>query len=157
MNEQPTRQTNEFVWVNELAFDTCWRFLEAEPMGRVAFDRGGRPMILPVNHVVHGHTIVFRTEPGSPLGELVARQPVAFEADAIAPDRRTGWSILISGEIERLDDDDKRRVRPSKPQPWAPGDRDVWLRIVPTTVTGRAICRRHRQLDGAARPSLSPD
>jgi hypothetical protein len=46
-------------------------------------------------------------------------------------------------------------VLPSTPQPWAPGDRDVWLRIVPTTVTGRANSRRHRQLDDLPPLSVS--
>jgi hypothetical protein len=82
---------------------------------------------------------------------------VVFEADAVAADRKTGWSILVNGEIERLDDVAKLRERPSKPEPWAPGNRDVWLRVLPTTVTGRAICRRHSLIDGTFRSTLSPD
>ncbi len=126
-------------------------------MGRVAFDLDGRPTILPVNHVVHGRSVVIRTEPSSPLGQLAARQPVAFEVDAVAADRQTGWSVLISGEIERLDARAAARVAPAKPAPWAPGERDLWLRIVPSSMTGRAIGRHQRCVDGTFRPYMSAD
>lgn len=157
MNERTTGHASEIVWVDELALDACWSYLETEPMGRVAFDLGGRPTILPVNHVVHGHSIVFRTEPSSPLGQLAVRQPVAFEVDAIAADRKTGWSVLVSGEIERLDEGAVARLSPARPEPWAPGARDLWLRVNPFSVTGRAIVRRQRQADGTFRPYMSPD
>jgi nitroimidazol reductase NimA-like FMN-containing flavoprotein (pyridoxamine 5'-phosphate oxidase superfamily) len=159
MNEPATHEdaSGDVVWMSELELDTCWRLVEQQPVGRVAFIRGGRPMILPVNHVTDHHTIVFRTERNSPLGDLAAREPVAFEVDVASADRQTGWSVLVRGEAERIDAPAKRRIDAPGPQPWAPGDRDEWIRIVPSTITGRAISRRRRQSDGTFLPYMPAD
>ena len=149
--------SSDVVWMSELEVDVCWRLVDQQPLGRVAFIRGGRPAVLPVNHVTDHRTIVFRTDRDSPLGDLVAREPVAFEVDAAAADQQTGWSVLILGETERVDKSAKRRVGAPGPQPWAPGERDEWIRIVPSTVTGRAISRRRRQADGTFLPYLPAD
>lgn len=144
-------------WVRALGLDATWRLVAAEPVGRVGFVLGGRPVVLPVNHVVDDRTIVFRTDRTSSLGTLAVGQPVTFEVDAIAADRKTGWSVLISGDVERVDDRSRRRLATDGPDPWAPGDRDVWIRIVPRSVTGREIGRRHRQPSGGFLPYLPPD
>ena len=34
------------------------------------------------------------------------------------------------------------------PESWAPGIRDYWMRIVPTSITGRAITRHHGEAEG---------
>ena len=148
---------NDVVWMSELETNICWQLVDQQPIGRVAFIHRGRPMVLPVNHVSDDRTIVFRTARGSPLGELVAREPVAFEVDAAAEDRQTGWSVLILGEAERVDASAKRRMGAPGPQPWAPGDRDEWIRIVPSTVTGRVISRLRRQSDGTFLPYMPAD
>lgn len=147
----------DVVWFNELPLITCWGYLETAKVGRVGFVRGGRPVILPVNHVVDGQTIVFRTDPQSALGALAPREPVAFEVDGLAPDHRTGWSVLIHGEVERVDSRARQRMGDGGPEPWAPGDREEWLRIVPSTVTGRAISRRQQLADGTFLPYMRPD
>jgi uncharacterized protein len=145
------------VWMTELDMNTCWRLTDQQPVGRVAFIHRGRPMVLPVNHVTDNRTIVFRTGRGSPLADLVAQEPVAFEVDAAAQDRQTGWSVLIIGETERIDLSGKRRIGAPGPQPWAPGDRDEWIRIVPSAITGRAISRRRRRSDGTLLPYMPAD
>ena len=159
MSESVTHEgaSSDVVWMTELEVNICWRLAEQQPVGRVAFIHRGRPMVLPVNHVTDDRTIVFRTDRGSPLADLVAREPVAFEVDAAAQDRQTGWSVLILGETERIDASAKRRIGAPGPQPWAPGDRDEWIRIVPSTVTGRSISRRRRRSDGTLLPYMPAD
>ena len=146
----------DIVWVSGLGVDTCWRLVAAEPVGRVGFVLGGRPVVLPVNHAVDDRTIVFRTDGASSLGTLAVGQPATFEADAIAVDRKTGWSVLINGDVVRVDDRSRRRLATHGPDPWAPGDRDDWIRIMPRTVTGRAISRRRRQPSGTFLPYMPP-
>ena len=104
--------TDDIVWMSELDVSTCWRLVEQQPVGRVAFIRGGRPVILPVNHATDDETVVFRTARHSPLDELAARQPVAFEVDVAAADRQTGWSVLVAGETERVDAPAKHQSAP---------------------------------------------
>jgi nitroimidazol reductase NimA-like FMN-containing flavoprotein (pyridoxamine 5'-phosphate oxidase superfamily) len=159
MSEPLTHEgaSSDVVWMSELEVDVCWRLVDQQPLGRVAFIHGGRPTVLPVNHVTDHRTIVFRTDRDSPLGDIVAREPVAFEVDAAAADQQTGWSVLILGEAERVDKSAKRRIGAPGPQPWAPGERDEWIRIVPSTVTGRAISRRRRQSDGTFLPYMPAD
>jgi uncharacterized protein len=156
-DSQISGDPGDVVWVSGLGQDTCWRLIEAAPLGRVAFVRDGRPTVLPVNHAIDGRTVVFRTDRRTGLGALVAHQPVAFEVDDGDAAHQTGWSVLVTGDVERVDAHGRRRIPPPGPQPWAPGDRDDWIRIVPVTVTGRSISRRRRQPDGTFLPYMPPD
>lgn len=150
----PPVQHDDVVSITELERDECWRLLRTQVIGRVAFAQGRRPIVLPVNHVVDGETIVFRTAPDSALGSLVRHEPVVFEVDSIDMRANAGWSVLVTGEIERIDARG-RHISPA-PQPWAPGERDEWVRIVPSSITGRAISRRRPRPDGTFRPYTAP-
>ncbi len=147
----------DVVWFDELPPIRCWQYLETTAVGRIGFVHGGRPVVLPVNHVVDGESIVIRTESRSSIGSLATSEPVAFEVDGMAPDHRTGWSVLVHGEVERVDARTKRRLGDGAPEPWAPGVRDEWLRIVPSLVTGRSIARRQQLPDGTFLPYMRPD
>ena len=48
-----------------LPFEVCLRLLASVPVGRVGFFADGEVLILPVNHVVDGQDVVFRTGRGS--------------------------------------------------------------------------------------------
>jgi nitroimidazol reductase NimA-like FMN-containing flavoprotein (pyridoxamine 5'-phosphate oxidase superfamily) len=145
---------DDVVWIRGLELVTCWEFVEAEPVGRVGFNHRGQPIVLPVNHAVDGRTVIFRTEPGSALGDLAAGATVAFEVDGFSAEHQTGWSVLVVGDTERVDERGQRRIGSRLPRPWAPGERDEWVRIVPSRVTGRTICRRRR---GDGRSCTTPD
>ena len=47
-----------------LPSDTCLELLAAVPVGRIGFFAGGELVILPVNHLVDGQDVVFRTAAG---------------------------------------------------------------------------------------------
>ena len=74
----------------EMTNDACWRHLDDTASGRVVLVHHGRPLDVPVNHVVDGRTIVFRTGAASPLGLLPSREPVRFEVDDDELRRRPG-------------------------------------------------------------------
>lgn len=126
-----------------LPSDECMRLLAAEPVGRVAFVSEGEPMVLPVNHRVDGWTIVFRTDLGSKLRTALLRRPVAYEVDDYDTRTRTGWSVLVRGVADTVDDDDAiERLEHLGLTPWASGqDRPYWVRIRPEEVSGRRITR----------------
>ena len=118
--------------------DECWRLLGAAPVGRVAFNEAGEPMILPVNHAVAGHRIVFRTLRGSLLHEALMAKPVAFQVDGFDTVERTGWSVVVRGVADLAED--PGRLRELRLHPWADTvDRDDWVQIRPDEVTGRRI------------------
>ncbi len=120
----------------------CWRLLARARVGRVGLVVDGEPVILPVNHVVHDHAVVFRTAGGTKLSTLAAWPTVAFEVDGTEGER-LGWSVLVSGRGERIVDPAVvRQVESLGLEPWAPGPKLHWVRIVPRRVTGRRIPRR---------------
>ena len=124
----------------EMTNDACWRHLDDTANGRVVLVHHGRPLDVPVNHVVDGRTIVFRTGVASPLGLLPSREPVRFEVDDGETSTSTGWSVLVAGEIERVEPHARDQIDPA-PAPWAPGRVEAWMRIVPTSVTGLELTR----------------
>lgn len=122
-----------------LPFDSCLRLLAAVSVGRVGFVAGGEVVILPVNFVVDGQDVVFRTANGSKLSGAEDRIAVAFEADNYDDIAQSGWSVLVSGRFEVVEDEAEiGRLSQLGLYPWAGAlDRPYWIRIRPTSVTGR--------------------
>lgn len=115
----------------------CWELLGRTPVGRVAFVEEGELTILPVNHAVVGHRVVFRTLKGSLLHEALMKEPVAFQVDEFDPATRTGWSVLIRGVADVVEDDDLADV---DLHPWADAvGRDDWVQVQAEEITGRRI------------------
>ena len=119
--------------------EVCLRLLESVPVGRVSFCTDGEVVTLPVNHVVDGQAVVFRTDRGSKLSAADRRDHVAFEADDYDPRTRTGWSVLVKGRAEVVREDAQiQRLSLLGLYPWVTAvDRPFWIRIRPTSVTGR--------------------
>ena len=52
--------------ISELTRPECLRLLAARPIGRLAvITAEGLPMIVPVNYVLDGETVLFRTDVGT--------------------------------------------------------------------------------------------
>jgi nitroimidazol reductase NimA-like FMN-containing flavoprotein (pyridoxamine 5'-phosphate oxidase superfamily) len=115
--------------------------LRRHSVGRLGFVRDGQPVILPVNYVVDGETIVFRTGAGTRLDALRDAR-VAFEVDAVDTEHRTGWSVLVQGRAREVTaSDELDYLARARLAPWAGGEKAHWIRIVADTVTGRRITR----------------
>ena len=65
-----------------LPFETCLELLGSVPVGRIGFFTDGELVILPVNHLVDGQDVVFRTAAGSKLSAAENGDLVVFEADS---------------------------------------------------------------------------
>jgi nitroimidazol reductase NimA-like FMN-containing flavoprotein (pyridoxamine 5'-phosphate oxidase superfamily) len=126
-----------------LPFDFCLSLLSAVSVGRVGFVAGGEVLVLPVNFVVDGQDVVFRTASGSKLASAEVGTPVAFEADNYDDITQSGWSVLVSGRAEVVEDDEEiGRLGQLGLYSWASAmDRPFWIRIRPTSVTGRRTPR----------------
>jgi nitroimidazol reductase NimA-like FMN-containing flavoprotein (pyridoxamine 5'-phosphate oxidase superfamily) len=123
--------------------DACRALLAGEEVGRLALVIGGAPSIFPVNFALDGDAVVFRTAPGTKL-DHAGRSTVAFEVDGIDREARTGWSVVVVGRLEEVDQFDAAtlaRVSALALYPWAEGAKDHWLRLVPTRISGRRIRR----------------
>ncbi|MGW6914198.1 helix-turn-helix domain-containing protein [Kitasatospora sp. NPDC054939] len=126
--------------LTELSAAECWGRLAPGGIGRVALTTDDGPVVLPVNYRVLDGTVLFRTSTDS----LLAAAPgirIAFEVDRLDEALRTGWSVLVTGDAAVFDEPEaiEHLIRRGSPDPWAGGQRDLWVRIRPTAVTGRII------------------
>lgn len=125
----------------------CLRLLTTVPVGRLGFDVDGEVVILPVNHAVDGDTVVFRAAAGSKLSAAEGQRTVVFEADDYDARTRTGWSVLVNGRAETIyDETEIQALGRLELAPWPDAvDRPSWVRIRPSSVTGRRIPARERE------------
>jgi uncharacterized protein len=135
MRDEPT----DHAGLETLPFDVCLRLLASVPVGRVGFYADGEVVLLPVNHAVDGQDVVFRTAGGSKLTAAEEQDLVAFEADSYDPQTRSGWSVLVTGRATVVyDEAEVSRLSRLDLHPWAAGvEHPFWVRIRPTSVTGR--------------------
>ena len=127
-----------------LPFDRCLQLLATVPVGRVSFFADGEIVVLPVNHVMDGQDPVFRTARGSKLSTAEDQNLVAFEADEYDAQSRSGWSVIVNGRAHAVDEEAEiRRLNELGLHPWvSEADRRFWIRIRPSSVSGRQTPRR---------------
>jgi nitroimidazol reductase NimA-like FMN-containing flavoprotein (pyridoxamine 5'-phosphate oxidase superfamily) len=136
MDEQPGRQAR---W-QELSKSECFALLARERLGRVAVVDDLGPVVFPVNFVLDRHMVVFRTSEGTKLDAACRGSRVAFEIDGADAVAHTGWSVLVRGEaIEVTGPAELARLRKLPLDPWAPGAKTHYVRILPAALTGRRI------------------
>jgi nitroimidazol reductase NimA-like FMN-containing flavoprotein (pyridoxamine 5'-phosphate oxidase superfamily) len=144
------------VVVSRLDEEACWNLLARRELGHLAVWVDGKPDIFPVNYVIDGPRVLFRTAPGSKLAGLAANPDVAFEVDEY--DDTHAASVVVKGVATRLErqvDIDAADALPLTP--WIPTLKYRWVRIVPTSVTGRRFPRSpepERYAASTKRPSL---
>ena len=124
----------------------CLRLISPGGIGRIAYSGRYGPTVLPVNYRLHQGSIVFRTAPDSPTDEDLrtgiarAEYKVAFEIDDIDAAAHEGWSVLIQGPAHHVESEvEQASVLAAGVDPWPGGDRELFLRIVPSRITGRRI------------------
>lgn len=123
-----------------LSPDECLDLLEPGGVGRVGLMCSGRVVMLPVNYAMAAKTLVFRTAPDALLAAY-ADGLVSFEADQLDEASHEGWSVLVQGHARKVAGESKIRSleQGTGLEPWAPGARDVWVRIIPARISGRRI------------------
>jgi hypothetical protein len=132
-------QSFDHAGLETLTFETCLRLLASVPVGRVGFVADGEVQILPVNHVVDGQDVVFRTAPGSKLSAAQGCGPITFEADEYDEHAHSGWSVVVTGRAEPVDSDAEiERLDDRGLRPWVSTvARPYVIRVRPSAVTGR--------------------
>lgn len=127
----------------DIPHDECLNLLARTPVGRVGGVARGRPFIFPVNYLVDGETVVFRTAPGTKLdGAGFGR--IVFEIDGVDEETRTGWSVIVQGvgtEITEMVDHYSESLRQLDLSHWVPGDKAQWVAIQTESITGRRLTR----------------
>jgi len=91
----------------DLTEQECWSLLEGHVVARLAVDIGGQPDIFPINYVIDGRTIVFRSGAGTKLAGAVLSRHVAVEIDGLDPDGSV-WSVVVKGVAREVTDMEER-------------------------------------------------
>ena len=126
--------------VSKLRPAECRRLIAPGGVGRIAFGTRTGPVVLPVNFAVLADTIVIRTAEGTIIDGHADGQ-VAFEVDHIDEALCQGWSVLVRGPAHRVSHpaELRRLQEDAAVWPWAGGEREVYVRILPSEITGRRI------------------
>ena len=131
------RATDDPIAIEELPVVTCWELVRTRRVGRLAVNVDGRARIFPINFVVDGQTIVFRTAPGTKLSAARGAE-VEFEVDHYDASTGRAWSVIVAGratEVTRADE--WEHVDDLLLFPWHLAPKPFFVRIDPEAVTGR--------------------
>ena len=133
-------QTTDRHGLEVIGLDACLELLASRPYGRLAYLDAGSPSIVPVNHLVDGSTVVLRSLDGGKLGAAIFERPVAFELDDLDFTTRTGWSVVVRGRAEVVEDAEAGEYD-TWLDSWAvqDGARSTWVRIIADEVSGRRL------------------
>lgn len=139
MDDQAGHPTdNEGIEIEDLDRDECYRLAATRNVGYLAVaEPGEAPHVFAVNFRLMGDSVVFRTDRGTKL-QLLTTEPVAFVVDFVDDLHRAGWSVVFRG-LAYPASDWEIEVEDVQVDPWAPGGKWQWVRLVPKTVTGRRL------------------
>lgn len=116
--------------------DSCWGYLAAREVGRLATTLDNQPEIFPINYCLDGESVVFRSAPGSKLEEITGNHLVAFEVDDW--DNNGGWSVIVKGTAELITDEAELARADKMPlRPWIPTAKKTFVRIIGEQISGR--------------------
>jgi len=131
--------------IEELDEAECLRLIAPGGIGRIAYQGRFGPAVLPVNYQLYDGAVVFRTAAHGALDEDLrtgiagADYQVAFEIDELDAAGRQGWSVLIQGPAHHVPEGERAAVVQAGVEPWPGGDKELFVRIVPSRITGRRI------------------
>jgi hypothetical protein len=111
----------------------CRTLLRTQHVGRLV-TAGVDPHVVPVNYVVEDHFVVFNTRAGAVAIERVG-EAVLFEVDMFDDRTRSGWSVVVHGNLRRPPPD----LDVGSVETWAPGERPQMLVVAIETLTGRLL------------------
>ena len=129
--------------VVEMTTEECWELLEAEEFGRLAYRLVDEVHLVPINYLLDGRSILFRTASGNKLLAAALHSDVAFEIDWHDDD--AAWSVVARGKLRQLEEDEEHRVDDLPLHSWLPTLRYDVVELLPDVVTGRRFRLRHAE------------
>ncbi len=128
----------EFPHLERLTRAECRQLLPSATVGRLAVPTPNFPTVEPVSFAIVEGELVVAARAGSAADAVAAGTVLSFEADVLDNAQHSGWSVVVSGPVEELDDDIVPLVRPQL-GPWPVADSDRLLLIRSERVTGQRI------------------
>ncbi|KAB7743640.1 pyridoxamine 5'-phosphate oxidase family protein [Nostocoides sp. F2B08] len=121
--------------VSKIGREESWQLLRSTSFGRIGYRLRGRTRITPVNYVVDGSRIVFRTAEGSKFFALKIEDDVALQTDHYDEDH--AWSVLVHGIAREITDEPGTADVVARLRPWVPTRKDHVFAIDVDKVRGR--------------------
>ena len=125
--------------LTEMSAGECRELMLGTSVGRVVFVDHDGPAALPVNYVLDGQAVLFRTSPHNSMAPHLEGANVSFEVDEFDDYTQSGWSVLVRGVASFVPPDELPDDEEARPYPWAEGIRSLVVRITPDRVTGRRV------------------
>lgn len=121
----------------------CLDLLQDVRVGRLIFTEDALPAVQPVNFRMWRDDVVIRVAGGAKLAAASDNLVVAFEADELDPELRSGWSVTVVGHAQPITGvEDLVEIAGTFVQPWVQGRRDHFIRIRTEKITGRRFRER---------------
>ena len=120
---------------------SCLERLSSAAIGRVAWTTpSGIVAVLPVNFILDGQAVVFSTGPGDKLTAIRHGRPLSFEVDDVEQATETGWSVLVTGTAEVVEDPHQiHRIEQLRLRTWALIPDRFIVRLPLTEISGRLL------------------
>ena len=130
--------------IEVLSEEACLDLLATTSIGRIGLSAGSLPVILPVNFVLDGGSIVVATGPGLKLRAAQAHDVACLEVDHHDPVSHLGWSVLVTGRLEEIRRPAAREAVERLPlAPWRQISDVHFIRLSMDLLSGRRL-RRER-------------
>jgi hypothetical protein len=135
----PARGAEPDAGTRELSDAECWQILGQAGIGHLALR--AYPVgvdIMPIDYLITGRLLFFRSGPGTKLKDLVYHPYVAVQVERLQGER--WFSVVLKGSARRLSHD--REIEESGIlglSPTQPGEKFNYVRIEPDAITGRTF------------------
>jgi len=133
--------TQPAVGAERLNDAEAMRLLASIGYGRIVFTLNALPAIRPVNHLLDEGRIIIRTRLTASISAAARSENgvvVAYEADSIDAQTRTGWSVVITGRAYTITDPDEILRYEQLLHPWI-NHADTVVAIEPQIISGFRI------------------
>ncbi|MDQ2756376.1 MAG: pyridoxamine 5'-phosphate oxidase family protein [Actinomycetota bacterium] len=100
-----------------------------------------------------------RTTYGNKLAAAAYELTMSFGVADINPATRTGWSVIVTGRARPLGDADDLELAGIMVGPleaWAPGEKDFYIAIPATEISGRRISAPRAHHESSRGPDSGP-
>ena len=125
--------------LDPLTAEQCDVHLGMGKYGRLVYGAGRGPVAIPVNYEYTEGQIIISTDPEK-ADWLDGLRIVGFEVDRVDEGLSEGWSVLVTGEVRKVDDPEEiKKLSSLELASWGDRGEHTLIAITPTQITGRVI------------------
>lgn len=124
----------------ELNDHEAWDLAATRPIGRIAHSHEDSVFVFPVNFLIVDQKVYLRsTAQSMVLAAARSRSRATIEIDDFVDWSKTGWSVLIQGELSEVTDAALQHRVLADLQSWADGVRNHVVCLTPHRISGRTF------------------